>query len=64
MGLSGMLVTVLIIIVILLLAYLVLIVVERLFGPIDSTVKSVIGIIVLLCVLIYLLSHLGVLSFR
>jgi hypothetical protein len=42
----------------------VLLVVERLFGPLDPLVKSIAGIVVLLLVLLYVLQHLGVLGWR
>jgi hypothetical protein len=56
----NLLIAVLTIIVILLVCYVLLIVVERLFGPIDPVIKSVIGVIVLILVILYLMGHIPV----
>jgi hypothetical protein len=60
----GIVVLILTILLMLLVCYVALLVVERVFGPIDATIKSIAGIIVLILILLYVLQHLGVLGWR
>jgi hypothetical protein len=55
----GLLYLVLILVLFVLLCYVILLVVERAFGPLDATIKSLLGGIVLIVIILVVLNHFG-----